>query len=296
MQTSEAPGEVGRSVAAADDRGRAVAVWRGIAAVAALLTAFGVVAEEVRRAVAASVPPRAENLVDWALAAAWILLGAWALTRARHRLAHERDRRGVAERRLFNVYLNVVTVVGWGYVLLLALSLLRVNLSGLLVGGAVTGLLVGIAAQSALGNLFGGLVVLLLHPYDVGQRVTLRSPAFGGVEYTGIVREVNLFYTTLETGPSRLVIPNAAAVGAVARIDGSDAWETLVVPVPFAVAPDRLRTALSAKGLDHDFAVEAVTGDGYTVRVQVPAGRGPAVLIETLAELRGVGGEPGSGA
>jgi|BEDMetMinimDraft_2_1075160.scaffolds.fasta_scaffold08513_3 small conductance mechanosensitive channel len=287
MQTSKTPEEVERSVGAQEGRERPVAVWRGLATIAALLTACGVVAEEVRRAVAASVPPRMENLVDWALAAVWILAGAWALTRARHRLAHERDRRAAAERRLFNVYLNVVTVVGWGYVLLLALSLLHVNLSGLLVGGAVTGLLVGIAAQSALGNLFGGLVVLLLHPYDVGQRVTLRSPAFGGVEYSGTVREVNLFYTTLETGPSRLVIPNGAAVAAVARIDGSEAWETLVVPVPLAVAPDRLRAALAARGLDHDFAVEGVTGDGYTLRVQVPAGRGPAVLIETLAELKG---------
>jgi small conductance mechanosensitive channel len=277
-----------------DDKARVGGVWRGVATVAALLTAFGVVAEEARRAAAAAVPARAENLVDWALAVGWILLGSWALTRARHHLAAERDRRTAAERRLFNVYLNVVTAVGWAYVLLLALSLLRVNLSGLLVGGAVTGLLVGIAAQSALGNLFGGLVVLLLHPYDVGQRVTLRSPAFGGAEYAGIVREINLFYTTLDTGPSRLVIPNGAAVGAVARIDGSDAWETLVVPVPFTVAPDILRAALRARGVDHDFAVEAVGGDSYTVRVQVPAGRGPAVLIETLAELRGGANAPGA--
>ena len=52
------------------------------------------------------------------------------------------------------------TIVGFG-----VLTLLHVNLGNLLVGGAITGVVVGIAAQQTLGNFFAGLVLLFARPY-----------------------------------------------------------------------------------------------------------------------------------
>ena len=46
-------------------------------------------------------------------------------------------------------------------------------------GGAITGVVVGIAAQQTLGNFFAGLVLLFARPYVPGQRVPVTSGAMG---------------------------------------------------------------------------------------------------------------------
>ena len=58
--------------------------------------------------------------------------------------------------------------VGYLAVLLVALDLFEVPVGHLLVGGAVTGVVVGIAAQQSLGNLFAGLVLLFVAAVHAG--------------------------------------------------------------------------------------------------------------------------------
>ena len=48
------------------------------------------------------------------------------------------------------------------------LQLLDVDLRTLLLGGAITGVVVGIAAQQPLSNFFAGLVLLFARPYVPG--------------------------------------------------------------------------------------------------------------------------------
>jgi small-conductance mechanosensitive channel len=65
-------------------------------------------------------------------------------------------------------------------VLLDTLGLLAIPLQQLLIGGALTGVIVGIAAQPSLSNLFAGLVLLFTRPIAGRQRVRLHSGALGG--------------------------------------------------------------------------------------------------------------------
>jgi small-conductance mechanosensitive channel len=108
------------------------------------------------------------------------------------------------------------TIAGCGIGLLGVLALLHVNLGNLLVGGAVTGVVVGIAAQQTLGNFFAGLVLLFARPYIPGRRVTIRSGALGG-PFEGVITGSGLMYTTLDTPAGEIKIPNsgllAAAIG-----------------------------------------------------------------------------------
>jgi small-conductance mechanosensitive channel len=60
------------------------------------------------------------------------------------------------------------------------LALLTIPVQQLLVGGALTGVIVGIAAQQPLSNLFAGLVLLITRPLAVGQWVGIHSGALGG--------------------------------------------------------------------------------------------------------------------
>lgn len=111
----------------------------------------------------------------------------------------------------------VLLLVGLLGVLAIALSIYGQNPDKWLVGGAVTGVLLGIAAQQSLGNLFAGLVLLFAHPFRVGDHVRFRAGALSG-EIDGVVTDVSLTYVRLETAEGRMLLPNAQALAAAVLI------------------------------------------------------------------------------
>ncbi len=86
-----------------------------------------------------------------------------------------------------------------------------------------TTILIGIAAQQALGNIFAGLVLLLSRPFNVGEAIQLRSGAMGGL-IEGTVTEIGITYLRLDSADGPMSLPNAqvlaAAVGRPARPGG----------------------------------------------------------------------------
>ena len=84
-----------------------------------------------------------------------------------------------------------VSIVGYVVVILMVVGLFGVKLEKLLVGTALTGVILGIAAQQSLGNLFAGIVLLSARPFSVGERVLLRSGPLGG-EYEGLIVDMSL--------------------------------------------------------------------------------------------------------
>jgi small-conductance mechanosensitive channel len=109
-------------------------------------------------------------------------------------------------------------VTGFGYLIALIgmLSMLSISVGRLLLGGAILGVVVGIAAQQSLGNVFAGMVLLLARPFAVGNHIRVRSGALGG-EFDGTVTSMSLTYVTVLTDQGQLKVPNsgllAAAVG-----------------------------------------------------------------------------------
>jgi hypothetical protein len=112
-----------------------------------------------------------------------------------------------------------ILLVGGATGLVVALALLKVPIGQLLVGGAVTTILLGIAAQQSLSNIFAGLVLLLSRPFMVGDYIRLKSGALGGVT-EGLVTEIGITYLRLDTEDGPVNLPNsqvlAAAVGPIA--------------------------------------------------------------------------------
>jgi len=107
----------------------------------------------------------------------------------------------------------IILLLGYLAVLLVSLDLFAVPVGHLLVGGAVTGVIVGIAAQQTLGNLFAGLVLMFSRPYVPGERIRVRAGALGGA-LDGTVTSVGLTYTTMETADGIVNIPNSGLLGA----------------------------------------------------------------------------------
>ena len=119
--------------------------------------------------------------------------------------------------------------------LLITLELLKVPVGNLILGGALTAVLIGIAAQQTLGNLFAGIVLLLARPFAVGDSVRMRAGALSG-EIEGTVTDIGITYVRLDTDQGTLNVPNsqvlAAAVGPVRQPGGAGP-----VPAAPAVAP-----------------------------------------------------------
>ena len=109
-----------------------------------------------------------------------------------------------------------VLVAGGLAAIVVTLQLLNIAVTQLVVGGALTGVLVGIAAQQSLANVFAGIVLLLARPFRVGDQVGIRSGALSGL-LEGTVSEVSITYVTLATANGPIHVPNsqvlAAAVG-----------------------------------------------------------------------------------
>lgn len=97
-------------------------------------------------------------------------------------------------------------------------DLIGLDLRQLLVGGAITGIVLGLAAQPILGNLFAGIVLLFARPYLPGQKIRVLSGSING-PLVGVVISAGLLYTALATDEGPISIPNssllAAAVGPV---------------------------------------------------------------------------------
>lgn len=119
-----------------------------------------------------------------------------------------------------------VAVLLIGYVITLAavLDLLALPVH-YFVGGTVIAVVLGVAAQQLLGNLFAGLVLLVARPYKPGEYIRIRSGALGG-PHEGTVTVLGLLYTTIASAEGDINIPNSAllgaAVGPVPRPDPSD--------------------------------------------------------------------------
>lgn len=158
------------------------------------------------------------SLVVFGFIIVFVLAGVVATRSIANELARVSEQRGGMSAS--SAVRLICRIVGYGTVGLGLLALLRVDLGNLLVGGAVTGVVVGIAAQQTLGNFFAGMVLLFARPYVPGQRVKIRTGAMGG-PFEGVILAAGLIYTTIDTDEGVVSMPNsgllAAAIGPTAE-------------------------------------------------------------------------------
>jgi small-conductance mechanosensitive channel len=105
-----------------------------------------------------------------------------------------------------------IVLLGGLATILIGLQLFGIGVNQLLVGAFAT-ILVGIAAQQSLSNVFAGMVLLLARPVDVGDPVLIKSGAMGG-ELRGSVVEIGITYVRLDTPDGPLHLPNSQVLAA----------------------------------------------------------------------------------
>ncbi len=142
---------------------------------------------------------------------------------------------------------------------------LRVLSAGLLASAGLSGLIVGFAARSTLGNAIAGITISIAQPIRIGDDVELKGER-------GIVEDIHFTYTVLRLGDGRrLIIPNDmvaseviknATMGGVTRVARPE------VLVPPSLSPETVRSALLAVANEHEQLDRAATPpEVYYVRV-----------------------------
>lgn len=83
-----------------------------------------------------------------------------------------------------------------------ALGTLGLDVSALVAGLGLTGFALGFALKDSLSNLLAGAMILFYRPFRRGAHITV-----SGLE--GVVKEIDLRYTTLETAERCILLPNS---------------------------------------------------------------------------------------
>lgn len=157
------------------------------------------------------------------------------------------------------VVLFVDALVGVAVVLAL-LHIFGVSLESVFLGSAFAAIVVGLASQTVLANIFAGFMIVLGRPFVVGQRVSLISgnyaviwPSYphemGYPVYTGVVEDIELLYTVLRLDDGRQArVPSSVALGAmVVRLEIGEPYLTRVrVTLPHSVAVGEVEAALAS--------------------------------------------------
>ncbi len=171
--------------------------------------------------------------------------------------------------------------------LLITLELLNVPVGNLILGGAFTAVLIGIAAQQTLGNLFAGIVLLLARPFAVGDSVRMRAGALSG-QVEGTVTDIGITYVRLDTDEGRLSVPNsqvlAAAVGPLRQ-------PTAAGPAPAAPAAWPAAAGQAAEAAPSAAASQpAAPGQSATAAAAAPAAAVAPPVEEAAPQHAGPGG------
>jgi small-conductance mechanosensitive channel len=106
----------------------------------------------------------------------------------------------------------LIRLVAVGLAILIALRIAGLPPRTLAVGGAFTAVVLGLAAQQTLGNLFAGMVLLSARPFRVGDRIRLQGGGLAGTT-DGTVQALGLLYVTLGQGADQMMVPNSVVLG-----------------------------------------------------------------------------------
>jgi small conductance mechanosensitive channel len=185
---------------------------------------------------------------------------------------------------------------------LLSLRIAGLDPATLAVGGAITAVVIGLAAQQTFGNLIAGLVLIAARPFRVGDRVRLQAGAVAG-QIEGTVLTLGLLYTSFAEGQDQIMVPNNIVLGAAVVPLREPAKVDLRARLRPEIRPSEIQSVLE-QGIstpvrgEPNISLEEVDSDEVVVRIQatpVAGNDGPALADEVLAVLAEITAEHGGG-
>jgi small conductance mechanosensitive channel len=181
-------------------------------------------------------------------------------------------------------FLVVATVI--------ALRVAGIKPQALALGGAITAVIFGLAAQQTLGNLIAGLVLISARPFKVGDRVRLQAGNLAG-QLEGVVASLGLLYTTFAQGQDAIMVPNSTVLSSAVVPLREPASVDLRARLRPDVKPSAVQALLEGaittpvRG-EPSISLEEVDSDEVVVRIQATPlsdADGPRLADEVLAAV-----------
>ena len=155
--------------------------------------------------------------------------------------------------------LNCIKWVLYVMLIIAVIGMLGVPMAEVIAVLASAGVAVGLALQGALSNLAGGILLMILRPFKVGDYVEA-----GGA--SGFVQSINLFYTVVLTiDNKRITVPNGNLMNA--NVTNYTAEDKRRVDLVFACAKSEKPAEIQQCILD------AVAGSKYALTDPAPFAR-----------------------
>jgi small conductance mechanosensitive channel len=219
-----------------------------------------------------------------------VVLG-WALARAIGRAAGP-ALMGRLDSRTAGTAGFLIRLAAMTMTVVVAIDLVGLRASALVTGGAITAVILGLAAQQTLGNVIAGIMVASAHPFSVGDRIRLKSGSLAG-EVEGTVTSLGLLYTELSAGADRIMVPNNTVLASVVVPLREPAAVDLVARLRPGIKPSNVQELLdelitTPTRTDPHVAVEAVDSDEVVLRIAAKPERdedGGRLADEVLAAL-----------
>jgi small-conductance mechanosensitive channel len=178
---------------------------------------------------------------------------------------------------------------------LFALRVAGLQPETLAVGGAITAVVFGLAAQQTLGNLIAGMVLISARPFKVGDRVRMQAGGLAG-QIEGVVTSLGLLYTTLGQTRDSIMVPNNVVLTAAivplrepAAVDLRARLRPDVKPSDLqALLDDNVQTPVRE---EPHISLEEIDRDEVIVRIAatpVSEADGPQLADEVLAAIGAV--------
>ncbi|WP_347156455.1 mechanosensitive ion channel family protein [Pontibacter chitinilyticus] len=142
------------------------------------------------------------------LAAFLLIIGTWIIRRLHSFIQKAMLRKGVDEslRPFLGSILNVTL---WIMLIVLVIAQLGVEMTSFIAVLGSAGLAIGLALQGSLSNFAGGVLILTIKPFRVGDFIEAQGKM-------GTVSMINIFNTVIKTGNNQVIyMPNGPLASSV---------------------------------------------------------------------------------
>ena len=164
-----------------------------------------------------------------AVAFAIYAAGRWIINRLVHLMDASFDRRQV-DKSLRSFLRSLVKGAAYTILLLIIVQLLGFNTTSLVALLAASGFGIGMALSGTLQNFAGGIMVMFMHPYRIGDYIEAQGQA-------GTVKEIRLFSTVVTTTDNkRIYIPNSSISNAIVNNYSSETMRRVEWKVSLATS------------------------------------------------------------
>ena len=167
-------------------------------------------------------------------------IGRWIVRRLMKFMDRVYEKKSV-EKSLRSFLSGVVKVLLYIVIVLVVIQVLGINTTSFVAMLASAGLAIGMALSGTLQNFAGGVMILLLRPYRIGDYIDAQGEE-------GTVRKIGLFSTEIITVDNRIIyIPNSTISTSV--IDNYSTSEMRrvdwTISVEYGTDPEKLRQVVT---------------------------------------------------